>query len=57
MKIDVDIPFFELLEMPRVARAAEEIGFDGLWIGETQHDPFLPLALVAEHTSRIGLGT
>ncbi len=57
MKIDIDIPFSNLLDMPHLARAAEEIGFDGLWVGETQHDPFLPLALAAEHTTRIGLGT
>ncbi len=57
MKIDIDIPFSDLLDMPHLARTAEEIGFDGLWVGETQHDPFLPLALAAEHTTRIGLGT
>jgi len=42
------------------ARAAGELearGFDGAWTAETSHDPFLPLALAAEHTSRIELGT
>lgn len=39
------------------ARRAEALGYDALWTSETQHDPFLPLALAAEHTSRITLGT
>lgn len=57
MKIDVGILAPNLLDIPNVARAAEEMGFAGLWTSETQHDPFLPLALAAEHTSRIELGT
>ena len=36
---------------------AEEDGFDGVWCPETAHDPFLPLALAAEHTERVQLGT
>ena len=36
---------------------AEALGFDGLWTAETRHDPFLPLALAAEHTRRPVLGT
>jgi probable F420-dependent oxidoreductase len=39
------------------ARLAEEVGYDGIWSAETSHDPFLPLALAAEHTDRIELGT
>ncbi|WP_426572223.1 LLM class F420-dependent oxidoreductase [Aquihabitans sp. McL0605] len=39
------------------ARMQEELGFDGLWAAETNHDPFLALTLAAEHTSRIELGT
>jgi probable F420-dependent oxidoreductase len=39
------------------ARAAEAMGFSGLWSVETQHDPFLPLAVAAPATSRIELGT
>jgi probable F420-dependent oxidoreductase len=57
MKIDVGILAPNLLDIPNVARAAEDLGFAGLWTSETQHDPFLPLALAAEHTSRIELGT
>jgi probable F420-dependent oxidoreductase len=57
MKFDVGIFAPNLLDTPRIARAVEDIGFDGLWTSETQHEPFLPLALASEHTSRIELGT
>lgn len=40
-----------------MARAAEEIGFDAIWVAETQHNPFLPCVLIAEHTQRIQFGT
>jgi probable F420-dependent oxidoreductase len=40
-----------------LARAAEALGFAALWTPETGHNPFLPLAIAAEHTSRIALGT
>lgn len=39
------------------AKGQEELGFDGLWAAETNHDPFLALTLAAEHTERIELGT
>jgi probable F420-dependent oxidoreductase len=32
-------------------------GYDGLWTAETQHDPFLPLVLAAEHSESLELGT
>ncbi len=57
MKIDVATLVPNLREMPELARAVEEIGFDCLWTSETQHDPFLPLAIAAEHTDKIELGT
>ncbi|MHA6792087.1 TIGR03617 family F420-dependent LLM class oxidoreductase [Pseudonocardia bannensis] len=38
------------------ARIAEEIGYAGAWNTENRAEPFLPLALAAEHTGRIELG-
>src|SRR5918995_4554340 len=38
-------------------RAAEALGFVGLWTSETEHDASLPLAIAASETERIGLGT
>ena len=40
-----------------VGRAAEELGFAGLWTSETKHDSFLPLAVAANNTKRLDLGT
>ena len=39
------------------ATALEAEGYHGLWTAETSHDPFLPLALAAERTTTIELGT
>lgn len=39
------------------ARAADEVGFAGLWTPETAHNGFLPLVLAAEHSRRLSLGT
>ena len=40
-----------------VGRAAEDLGFAGLWTTETKHDSFLPLAVAASNTRRLDLGT
>ena len=39
------------------SRAAEALGFVGLWTSETKHYASLPLAIAASKTERIGLGT
>jgi len=57
LKLDAALPPLGLNEVPAVAKAAEEIGFDALWTQETQHDPFLPCALIAEHTAHLHFGT
>lgn len=57
MKFDAALPILGLKDIPAIAKAAEEIGFDALWTQETQHDPFLPCALIAEHTTRLNFGT
>ena len=57
MKFDATLPLTGLKDVPAIAKAAEEVGFDALWTQETQHDPFLPCALIAEHTSRLHFGT
>jgi len=57
MKIDTGVLASDLHRMPAFARAAEQMGFDGLWTFETAHEPFLPLTLAAEHTERLTLGT
>lgn len=43
--------------MTETARATEELGFAGLWTTETKHDAFLPLAVAANETETLELGT
>src|SRR3990167_2369707 len=47
----------DLKSIPASARRVEALGYDCLWSSETQHDPFLPLAVAATVTSRVKLGT
>jgi probable F420-dependent oxidoreductase len=57
VKLDTGLMAASLRDVPKAAKAAEEMGFDALWTAETSHDPFFPLVLAAEHTQRIKLGT
>ena len=57
MKLDLNLAFDDPRQAIALAREAEALGYDGLWTAETRHEPFLPLALAAEHTSRVTLGT
>ncbi len=57
MKFDVSFLQPRLEQMPAYAAAAEALGFDGFWVAETNSDPFLNLALAAEHSRRLTLGT
>lgn len=57
MKVHTTAP----LEDPRRARTLyrelEDIGYDGAFSFEAKHDPFLALAVAAEHTKQLRLGT
>ncbi len=57
MKFDTSLLFPNLGDMAAFTQAAEAIGFDGVWTSETRSDPFLPLAIAAEHSQRVTLGT
>jgi len=57
MLLDAALPPAPLSDVPRIARAAEATGFAAIWTTETHHDPFLPHALIAEHTKRLQSGT
>ncbi len=56
MKLDGGIPF-DMAQAAEAAKRLEAAGYTGAWGAETTNDPFLPLALAAEHTERIELGT
>jgi probable F420-dependent oxidoreductase len=55
MKLSAGIPASK--EAGRAAKALEDQGYDTAAVAETQHDPFLPMGLAAEHTEKIGLTT
>lgn len=57
MILDATLPPVPLSAVPAIAQAAERMGFNALWSTETMHDPFLPGALIAEHTSTMNFGT
>jgi probable F420-dependent oxidoreductase len=57
VKLDIGLLTHDLKGIGEYARKAEALGFDCLWSSETQHDPFLPLAVAAASTARIKLGT
>jgi hypothetical protein len=59
MKVDAMSRGSGLAELAVEAREREReaTGIDGLWSYESPHDPFLPLMPVAEHTSRVAVGT
>jgi probable F420-dependent oxidoreductase len=57
MHIDGALLPTDLGETGEAARTLERQGFDGLLSFEGAHDPFLPLAVAAGHTTRVTLTT
>jgi len=57
MRFDAALPPTHLGAVAETAHAAEAMGFSALWTTETQHDPFLPHTIIAEHTTRLQSGT
>ncbi|MBD0358456.1 MAG: TIGR03617 family F420-dependent LLM class oxidoreductase [Rubrobacter sp.] len=59
MKLDASLAFEgkHLPTIDEVGHAAESLGFAGLWTSETKHDSFLPLAVAANSTRTLDLGT
>jgi len=56
MKVDGGIGG-DLRGAGKAAATQEAHGYDGLWTAETAHDPFFPLLLASQSTSRVELGT
>ncbi len=57
MKLDALLHPRSPREIPTLATAAEALGFNGLWFGETSGDALLASALALEHTSKAEVGT
>ncbi len=56
MKIDGGIGF-DPSGIAAQAVKAEQSGYDGVWSAETNHDPFLPIAVGAAATEKLEFGT
>jgi probable F420-dependent oxidoreductase len=59
MQLDLALPVEgnRLAGVAELAQRADQLGFAALWTPETQHDPFLPLVLAAQHSQRLQIGT
>jgi probable F420-dependent oxidoreductase len=56
MKVETGVSL-DLAKAGEDAKRAEALGYDGVVTPETGHDPFFPLVIAGEHTSKITLGT
>ncbi|WP_322758997.1 LLM class F420-dependent oxidoreductase [Frankia sp. Cr2] len=56
MKIDTTLAK-DIDDVHRNAREAEAAGYDGLWVGETRHDPFLLSLRAGDATADLTVGT
>lgn len=57
MRVYTTAPLDDPRQARRLYRELEEIGYDGGFSFEAKHDPFVALAVAAEHTTRLRLGT
>lgn len=57
MHVSMTVPTEDLRDARRIYAELEAIGYDRAFSFEAKHDPFVPLAVAAEHTSTIELGT
>jgi probable F420-dependent oxidoreductase len=57
MKVTTGIGQEDLAAVPERVKRIEALGYDGVQTNETSHNPFLALALVAEHSSSLRLST
>ena len=57
MHVSMTVPTDDLSTVRSLYRSLEEVGYDRAFSFEAKHDPFLPLAVAAEHTDRLALGT
>jgi probable F420-dependent oxidoreductase len=54
MKVDAGLGH-QLDKVPAAVKALEAMGYDGVATSEMNHDPFFPLVLAAEHSSKVDL--
>ncbi|WP_254838469.1 TIGR03617 family F420-dependent LLM class oxidoreductase [Natronomonas marina] len=57
MKIDTTLGDVPLNRVGELSKAAEETGFDGIWLTEIENNPFSTMALALEATSTVEVGS
>jgi probable F420-dependent oxidoreductase len=57
MLVGTGVDSGDMHTIPDRVRKLEELGVNAVSVGETQHNPFLPLVLVAEHTREMEFAT
>lgn len=57
MKVDLAPGSLDPRRAAEIASLAESAGFDGLWLAETEHDPFLAAGAALAATTRLEVGT
>lgn len=57
MQLDIGLSLSDIRVAGEQARAAEALGWDGVWTAEAGHDPFLPCVAAALATERVSIGT
>ncbi len=57
MRLETTVMIPTIKELADYGKRMEEMGYDSIVTPEAGHDPFLPLAILAEHTERMKLGT
>jgi probable F420-dependent oxidoreductase len=57
MKVEASLDATTIVEIASQARKIESLGFDRITRSELARDPFLPLAIAAEHTDQVELAT
>ena len=57
LAVETGFPYDDLARVPDAVRRIEALGFDGIVSPEINRDPFFPLLVAAEHTTRLQLST
>ena len=57
MRVEVTLALDDFGTIGDQVRRAEALGFDGIVVPETQHNPFAAMALAAEHSERLSIAS
>jgi len=57
MHVSMTVPTEDLTQARTIYKELEQLGYARAFSFEAKHDPFIPLAVAAEHTTKLQLGT